>query len=52
MAEAVQELHSRFDTALLMEAAKDQSLYITEANTPLIFLRYLPKENSDLPTPF
>jgi hypothetical protein len=52
MAEALQELHSRFDTALMVEATKDNSLYITEANTPMIFLRYLPKENDALPTPF
>lgn len=52
MAEAVQGRHLRFDTALMMEATKDQSLYFMEANTPLIFLRYLPNENDDLPTPF
>lgn len=52
MAEALQELHSRFDSALMVEATKDNSLYITEANTPMIFLRYLPKENDALPTPF
>ena len=51
VAEAVQELYSRFDTALMVEAGKD-SLYITEANTPMIFLRYLPKENDAIPTPF
>lgn len=51
-AEAIQELHSRFDTAVMIEAAKDRSLYITEANAPLIFLRYLPKEGESLPTPF
>ncbi len=26
--------------------------YITEANVPMIFLRYLPKEEEDLPVPF
>lgn len=52
VAEAIQELHSRFDTAIMVEAAKDKSLYITEANVPMIFLRYLPKEGEDLPTPF
>ena len=51
-AQAVQELYSRFDTAIMVEAVKDQSLYITEANTPMIFFRYLPKENDDLPLPF
>lgn len=52
MAEALQELHSRLDTAIMIEATRDKSLYITEANTPMIFLRYLPKENDDLPVPF
>jgi hypothetical protein len=52
VAEAVQELYSRFDTALMIEATRDNSLYITEANTPMIFLRYLPKEHDDLQTPF
>ena len=51
VAEAVQELYSRFDTAIMVEAARD-SLYITEANTPMIFFRYLPSENDSLPIPF
>jgi hypothetical protein len=50
-AEAVQELYSRFDTAVMVEATKD-SLYITEANTPLIFLRYMPADNDTKPVPF
>ena len=50
-AEAVQELYSRFDTAIMIEATKD-SLYISEANTPMIFLRYLPLEDDPLPVPF
>jgi len=45
-------LYSRFDTAIMIEAVKDKSLYITEANTPMIFFRYLPKEENPLPTPF
>lgn len=52
VAEAVQELHSRFDTAVMVEATKDNSLYISEANTPMIFLRYMPKANDDLPMRF
>ena len=51
VAEAVQELYSRFDTAVMVEATRD-SLYITEANTPMIFFRYLPREIDDLPVPF
>lgn len=51
VAEAIQELYSRFDTAVMVEATKD-SLYITEANTPMIFFRYLPREIDDLPVPF
>lgn len=51
-AQAVQELYSRFDTAIMVEAVKDKSLYITEANTPMIFFRYLPNEDNPLPTPF
>jgi hypothetical protein len=50
-AEALQELYSRFDTAIMIEATKD-SLYITEANTPMIFFRYLPSEDDPLPVPF
>ncbi len=50
-AEAVQELYSRFDTAVMIEATKD-SLYISEANTPMIFFRYMPREIDILPTPF
>ena len=52
VADALQEHHSRFDPALMIEATKDNSLYITEANTPMIFLRYLPMENDDLSIPF
>jgi len=50
-AEAVRELYSRFDTAVMVEATKD-SLYITEANTPMIFLRYIPADNDAKPVPF
>ena len=50
-AEVVQELYSRFDTAVMIEATKD-SLYITEANTPMIFLRYMPSDNDTNPVPF
>lgn len=52
LADAVQELYSRFDTQIMIEAVKDKSLYITEANVPMIFLRYLPKEENPLPIPF
>ncbi len=52
LVDAVQELYSRFDTAIMVEAVKDKSLYITEANVPMIFFRYLPNEENPLPTPF
>jgi hypothetical protein len=52
IAEAVQELYVRFDPALMMEATKDNSLYITDRNTAMIFFRYLPNENNPLSTPF
>lgn len=52
LAEAVQELCTRFDPALIIEATKDKSLYITDRNTAMIFFRYMPNENSPLPTPF
>jgi len=48
---AVQEIFSRFDSALMIEATRD-SLYITEANTPMIYLRYMPKDGDGLPVPF
>lgn len=51
IADAVQELHTRFDTQIMVEATKN-GLYISEANTPMIFLRYLPDENNPLKTPF
>ena len=52
LAEAVQELYVRFDPALMIEATKDQSLFITDRNVAMIFFRYLPDENNPLPTPF
>ena len=52
LAEAVQELYVRFDPALMIEATKDQSLFITDRNAAMIFFRYLPNENNPLPTPF
>jgi hypothetical protein len=52
MADAVQEMYSRFDTALMIEVVKDNSLYITEANAPMLFFRYLPDEDNPLPVPF
>ena len=52
IAEAVQELYLRFDAALMIEATKDNSLYITDRNTAMIFFRYLPDESTVLPTPF
>ena len=52
LADAVQELYSRFDSAIMIEAVKDKSLYITEANVPMIFLRYLPDDEKPLPVPF
>ncbi len=50
--EAVQELYSRFDSAIMAEVVKDRSMYITEANAPMIFFRYLPNEEKPLPIPF
>lgn len=52
LADAVQEIYSRFDSAIMIEAIKDKSIYITEANTPMIFFRYLPDEENPLPVPF
>ena len=52
IAEAVQELYVRFDPALMIEATKDKSFYITDRNAAMIFFRYLPDENNPLPTPF
>jgi hypothetical protein len=52
VADAVLELYSRFDNGIMIEAVKDRSLYITEANAPMIFLRYLPDDNNPLPIPF
>lgn len=51
LADAVAELHSRFDSSVMIEANKN-GIYITEANTPMIFFRYLPPENDTSPTPF
>lgn len=51
LAEALLELHTRFDSALMIEAGKN-GVFITEANAPMIFFRYLPYENNPLPTPF
>ncbi len=51
LAEAVQELYTRFDTAVMLEASKS-GIFITEANAPMIFFRYLPDENNPLPVPF
>ena len=52
IAEAVQELYVRFAPALMTEATKGNSLYITDRDTAMIFFRYLPTENNPLPTPF
>ena len=52
LAEVVQELYVRFDPALMIEATKDQSLFITDRNAAMIFFRYIPSENMTLPTPF
>lgn len=49
--EVLQELNLRFDPALMIEATK-QGVFISEANAPMIFFRYLPDENNPLPTPF
>lgn len=52
VAEAVQEIYSRFDSAVMAEVVNDGSLYVTEANAPILFFRYLPDEESPLPVPF
>lgn len=52
VADAVHELYSRFDTAIMAEVVKDKSMYITEANVPMLFFRYLPNEDAPLPVPF
>lgn len=52
VADAVQELYTRFDTAIMVEAVRDRSLYITEANAPMIFFRYLPSDQTPLKVPF
>ena len=48
LAEAVQELYVRFDPALMIEATKDQSLFITDRNAAMILFKYLPNENNPL----
>lgn len=50
LSEAVQALHSRFDAAVMIEATKN-GFYISEANAPRIFFRYLPTEAMELITP-
>lgn len=49
--EALLELHTRFDGALMMEAGK-YGILITEANVPMIFFRFIPDPNNPLPAPF
>lgn len=49
--EALQELYTRFDSALMIEASKN-GIFVTEANEPMIFFRYIPDENNPLPVPF
>jgi hypothetical protein len=51
VADAVTELYSRFDSQVMIEATKT-GLFITEANAPMIFFRYLPLENDTLKIPF
>ena len=52
LAEAVQELYVRFDHAVMIEATKDKSLFISDRNAAMIFFRYLPNENNPLSIPF
>ena len=52
LAEAVQELDVRFGAALMLEATKDQSLFVTDRNAAMIFFRYLPNENNPVSVPF
>jgi hypothetical protein len=49
--DAIFELYSRFDSQVMVEATKN-GLFITEANTPMIFFRYLPLENDTSSVPF
>lgn len=51
LADAVLELNSRFDSQVMIEASKS-SFYISEANAPMIFFRYLPLEIDTLKIPF
>ena len=39
------------DSVVMVEATKD-SLHITETNTPMIFLRYMPSDNDSKTVPF
>jgi hypothetical protein len=50
--QAVQELFTRFDTAVMVDVFKKNSLYINDANTPMIFFRHIPDQNNPLPIPF
>ncbi|MGJ8620336.1 MAG: rolling circle replication-associated protein [Methylophilaceae bacterium] len=52
VADVVQEMYSRFDSGIMAQAVKDRSIYITEANAPMVFFRYLPNDEAPLPTPF
>jgi hypothetical protein len=52
VADVVQEMYSRFDSGIMAQAVKDRSIYITEANTPMVFFRYLPDDEKPLPVPF
>lgn len=52
IAEALQELYVRFDPLIVIEAAKDKCLYVSDGNAAMIFFRYLPDENKPLPIPF
>ena len=52
LAKAVQELYVRFNPALMIEATKDQSLFITDRNAAMIFFRCLPNENNPIALPF
>lgn len=52
LAETVEELYVRFDHDIMLEATKDNSLYITDRNAAMIFFRYLPDPNKLLSTPF
>lgn len=52
LVQVIEELKLRFDSAIIIQAMNDNSIYINESNTPLLFFRYMPDEDNPLPVPF